>query len=116
MTVGVNCTQQTLIGSFDLKAIANMWSKNKLICLLLAVMLAASNLAFSAHVSSHPVSDSSFCSLCIHPGSPDSVLANEPGAVFVSPHVLTSIRKHAPAYFSTRLLQVHHSRAPPNTL
>ena len=102
-----------LIGGFELKAIANTCTKGKLIFLLLAVMLAASNLVFNAHVSSHPVSDSVFCSLCIHAGDPDPAIAHAPGALFVSSIGLTSSRKHTPACFPTRLLHVHRSRAPP---
>lgn len=82
-------------------------------CLLLALLLAFSNVAFSAHVSKHNVSDTGFCSLCIHPGSPSAAIVNQAGPLFVdTPGIaLNSIE---PVIRYLRVVRyANQSRAPP---
>jgi len=90
-----------------------MLASKKLISLLLALMLAAGNVAFSAHVSSHISKDTGLCSLCIHPGSPDTVSIYETSALFV-------ISSRQPLKLGLYLihllpviLHIQQSRAPP---
>ena len=84
-----------------------------LLSLLLTLLLAVSNSAFSAHVSSHSASDSGLCSLCVHPGGPDTANTNEHRALFPS----TTVRKpklgYYPIRFFSHISHIHQSRAPP---
>lgn len=90
-----------------------MSNKNKLLCLLMSLLLAFANVVFSAHVSSHTASDSGLCSLCIHPGGPDTAIAHEPGALFVRLEAFTFTWDHTPNHFRPVVLHAHQSRAPP---
>ena len=85
----------------------------KILSVFLALMLAGSNMAFSSHVSSHAPTDSSLCSLCIHPGGSESAIVSEPGAFFV----IAVANTLSPECSSTPILPVflhdHQSRAPP---
>ena len=99
---------------FDLKAIEKISTKHQLLFLLLALMLAASNVAFSAHVSSHSASDSGLCSLCVHPGSPDKVIAHEPGTVFVGSIEMFLSGDVTTTNVPVIILHTHQSRAPPD--
>ena len=79
----------------------------------MAVLLAASNSAFSAHVSNHPVSDTGLCSLCVHPGGPDTAIAHEVKAVFASVTDTAETRVHTKTRITRQTLCSHQSRAPP---
>lgn len=102
-----------LTGDFDLKARANMFTTNKLFCLLLAVMLAGGNMAFSAHASSHSASDSSLCSLCVHAGGADSAIVPEPGSIPFDSAGLTLAREQIPTRLPNTIFHSRQSRAPP---
>lgn len=97
----------------DLKTLAHKPGNNKLVCLLLAVLLAVSFVTFSAHVSSHSISDYSFCSLCIHAGGPDTAITSQSGPLYTGAVILT-LQQSLPAirYF-TVVSHAHRSRAPP---
>jgi len=96
-----------------LKAFATIAGNRKLACLLLALLLAVSNAAYSAHVSKHNVSDTGFCSLCIHPGSPNSAIASQAGPLLIGAPSMAPILSE-PAFRCLRLVRyAHQSRAPP---
>ena len=99
---------------FDLKAIEKISGKHQLLFLLLALMLFASNVAFSAHASSHSASDSGLCSLCVHPGGPDTVIAHEPWTFFVPSIELILTRDVTTTRVPAIDLHTHQSRAPPD--
>ena len=99
---------------FDLKAIEKTSITHQLLFLLLALLLFASNAAFSAHVSSHSANDSGLCSLCVHSDGPDTVIAHEPGTVFVSSIELDLTRDVTMTRVPAVDLFVHQSRAPPD--
>ncbi|MGA9572503.1 MAG: hypothetical protein WBS20_01005 [Lysobacterales bacterium] len=99
----------------DLNLRATAPRKRTLVCLLLALLLAGSNVAYSAHISSHLKGDSSLCSLCIHPGGPDSAIAQQAGPLFAGSPTITSIQVHPATRFLTVVLCAHQSRAPPRT-
>jgi len=102
------------VAIFELKAFVNTITSKKLHCILLAILLTASSSAFSAHVSSHTPSDSLLCALCIHPGGPDTAIAQEPKPLFARQEPLIFILEPSPAdVFSVRF-HVHQSRAPPD--
>jgi len=91
-----------------------MMTTNKQLCLLLVLMLVGSNMALSAHVSSHSSSDTGLCSLCIHPGSPDTVIAHDSGTFFISSVELDLSLYHVQIRVLPAILHVHQSRAPPS--
>jgi len=97
-----------------LKAIEKTRTKHRLLLLLLALMLAAGNVAFSSHVSSHSASDSGLCSFCVHPGGPDTAIAHEPGTLFVSSIELILSGDVTTTCVPAIDLHVHQSRAPPD--
>jgi len=81
--------------------------------LLLALLLAVSNIAFSAHVYKHNVSDTGFCSLCIHPGSPNAAIVNHSGPLFIEAPSL-ALNRTEPAIRYLRVVRyANQSRAPP---
>lgn len=80
----------------------------------MALMLFASNVAFSAHVSSHSATDSGLCSLCVHPGGPDTVIAHEPGTFFVPSIELVLTWDVTTTCVPAIDSHVHQIRAPPN--
>jgi hypothetical protein len=90
-----------------------MGNKFKILSILLALTLVGSNVALSGHISSHTVKDSGFCSICVHPGSPDSAITAETGLFFTVPLTFTHNRDHTPARYLTATLYDHQSRAPP---
>jgi hypothetical protein len=90
-----------------------MGNKFNFLSVLLAVMLVGSNMVLSGHVSSHTVKDSGFCSICIHPGSPDGAITTETGLFFTVPATFTNNRDNTPARYFTATLYDHQSRAPP---
>jgi len=97
----------------DLKTLVHIPGNNKLVCLLLAVLLAVSFVTFSAHVSSHSISDYSFCSLCIHPGGPDTAITNHSGPLYTGA-VTVTLHQSLPAIrYLTVVSHAHRSRAPP---
>jgi hypothetical protein len=98
---------------FELKAFANKLGSCKVLCLLMALMLTASNMAFSAHVSSHKFSDASLCSLCVHPGGPDTAIAHEASPVFVSFTIISEALNPTSTQVSQHAFCSHQSRAPP---
>jgi hypothetical protein len=102
-----------LTGGIDLKAFAKLSKKYRLLSLLLVLLLAVSNMAFSAHVSSHLTTDSGLCSLCIHPGGPDTAIANENRALFPSTSAQKFKQIHYPIRFLSFISHIHQSRAPP---
>jgi hypothetical protein len=91
-----------------------MRSTHKVLSLLLALLLALSNMAFSAHVSSHSATESGLCSLCVHPGGPDTAITHEPGAFFVTSTAFSLTSDHVPTPVLPVILHVHQSRAPPS--
>ena len=91
-----------------------MRSTHKLLSLLLALLLALSNMAFSAHVSSHSATDSGLCSLCVHPGGPDTAITHESGTFFVTSTAFSLAPDHVPTPALPVILHVHQSRAPPS--
>jgi len=99
-----------------LKAIEKTSIRHQLLFLLLSLMLLASNVVFSAHVSSHSANDSGLCSLCVHPGGPDTVIAHEPGTVSVSSIELNLTRDVTMTRVPAVDLHVHQIRAPPNLI
>lgn len=97
----------------DLKTNAPIADNRKVIFLLLALLLAVSNVAYSAHVSKHNVSDTGFCSLCIHPGSPNAAIVNQANMFFIEAPSLAPNRKE-PAIRYLRVVRcANQSRAPP---
>jgi len=99
---------------FRLKAQANKRNTNKVMILLLALLLAVSNMAFSAHISSHTSTDQGLCSLCFHAGGTNTALTNEPGIIFFTSTALTLAPAYTPACVLPVILHVHQSRAPPS--
>jgi len=97
-----------------LKAIEKNSRKHQLLFLLLALILSASNVAFSAHASSHSASDSGLCSLCVHSSGQDTVIAHEPGMFFVDSIELTLTWGVTMTRVPAIDLHVHQSRAPPD--
>ena len=100
---------------FDLKAIPNMRNARKFLSLLLALLLAGSNVAFSAHFPNHSVTDSGLCSLCVQSGGADTAITHGPGVCFVTSTALTLEPAYAPAHILPVILHVHQSRAPPSS-
>jgi hypothetical protein len=86
---------------------------SRLLSLVLALLLAGSNMAFSAHVSSHSPIDSGLCSLCVHPGGPDTAISHKTGVYIFTLTVLTKATAHTPARFLPVISHVRQSRAPP---
>jgi len=99
---------------FDLKALRYLRCTKRLLSLSLALLLASSNVAFSAHFSSHSPTDSGLCSLCVHPGGTDTVTTHEPVEIFFTSTSLTLKPAQAPACSLPAILQIHQSRAPPS--
>ena len=99
----------------NLKAIPNVRSTRKLLSLLLALLLAGSNVAFSAHFSNHSATDSGLCSLCVQSGGADTAITHEPGVCLVTSTALTLKPAYAPAHILPVILHVHQSRAPPSS-
>jgi hypothetical protein len=97
-----------------LNAFGKISTRHQQLLLLLALMLFTSNVAFTAHVSNHPTTDSGLCSLCVHPGGPDTVIAPEPGTLFVPSIELILTRDVTTTRVPAIDLHVHQSRAPPN--
>jgi hypothetical protein len=97
----------------DLKTLVHIPGNNRLICLLLAVLLAVGNVTFSAHVSGHAVSDNSFCSLCVHPGGPDTVITSQSGPLYVGAVNLTLHQGRPAIRYLTVVPHARQSRAPP---
>ena len=78
------------------------------------MLLAVSNVAYSAHVSKHNVSDTGYCSLCIHPGSPNSAITGQAGPLFVGAPNLAPVLSE-PAFRCLRVAKYpYQSRAPPH--
>ena len=91
-----------------------MRSTHKILSLLLALLLTLSNMAFSTHVSSHSATESGLCSLCVHPGGPDTAITHEPGKFFVTSIEFNLTLCHTPTHVLPVILHVHQSRAPPS--
>jgi len=100
----------------DLKTFATIAGNKKTICLLLAMLLAVSNMAYSAHVSRHNATDTGFCSLCIHPGSPNSAITTQAGALFTGFTQPAPIHSEPAFRFPGVARCAHQSRAPPRTV
>jgi len=99
--------------NIDLKALVKISTSYKQLSFLLVLLLAFGNMAFSAHVSSHAVSDSGFCSLCIHPGGPDTAITQEPNALFSGSAAFRLTPDYVPIRLLPAILHIHQSRAPP---
>lgn len=99
---------------FELKALTDMRSPKPVLIFLLALLLAGSSIVFSAHAASHSAYDSGLCSLCVHSGGGDSVIATESGALFVEGPA--SVLRPLPAVFHCPRFNphFHQSRAPPS--
>jgi len=97
----------------DLKTNATIAVDRKLVLLLLALLLAVSNVAFSAHVSKHNVSDSGFCSLCVHPGSPNAAIVNQADPHFIEAPSFALNRIEPAIRFLRVVRYANQSRAPP---
>jgi len=110
---GTRPVQQVPTVIRDLKTLVHIPGNNKLVCLLLAVLLAVSFVTFSAHVSSHSISDYSFCSLCIHPGEPDTAITSQSGPLYTGAVTLTLHRGLPAIRCLTVVAHAHRSRAPP---
>lgn len=90
-----------------------MRKPNILLTFLLALLLTGSSMAFSGHASSHSAYDSGLCSLCVHPGGPDTAITTVPGFVFILDTTLIFSPELAPVRFLRLTLYIHQSRAPP---
>jgi len=90
-----------------------MRKTGKILSMLLVLMLAGSDIAFSKHVSSHAVSDFGSCSFCFQHGGSDTAIPPKVCTLFLQPASF----KFKPNLGSSPLLQVmshdHMSRAPP---
>jgi hypothetical protein len=96
-----------------LKTNATTAVDRKFIILLLALLLAVSNVAYSAHVSKHNLSDTGFCSLCIHPGSPNAAIVNQSSPFLIEAPSL-ALNRIEPAIRYLRVVRcANQSRAPP---
>jgi hypothetical protein len=51
-----------------------MRDRNKILIIVLAIVLAWSNVALSGHVSSHSASDTGLCTLCIQKSGSDNAI------------------------------------------
>jgi hypothetical protein len=111
--IGTIPVQQVPTVIRDLKTLVHIPGNNKLVCLLLAVLLAVSFVTFSAHVSSHSISDYSFCSLCIHPGGPDTAITNQSGPLYTGVVTLTLQQSLPTIRCLSVVSHAHRSRAPP---
>jgi len=90
-----------------------MSTTNKLMILLLALMLAGSSVAFSAHVSSHSSSETGLCSLCTHAGSPNTAITDDASVLPVKPVGLTLTRAYSSIHVLPVFFCIRQSRAPP---
>jgi len=96
-----------------LKTFAIIAGNRKLVCLLLALLLAFSNVAYSAHVSKHNLNDTGFCSLCIHPGSPNTAITSQAGPIFID-YQQPAPNQPEPAFRCLPAARyANRSRAPP---
>jgi hypothetical protein len=90
-----------------------MRNTHKILSVLLALMLVASNIAYSDHVSSHASTDFGSCSFCFHHGGTDTAIAPQACTLFVQ----TAGFKYEQNFDTFPFLQVishdHMSRAPP---
>jgi len=94
---------------------ANMLSKRQILSILLALTLVGSCMAFSGHISSHVTTDPGLCTLCIHPGKPDTAINPELTALLVIPASFTLAQTHTSRPFLPVILHDQQSRAPPHT-
>ena len=91
-----------------------MRSTHGIVSILLALILAGSNMVFSGHVSSHAPTDSGLCSQCIHPGGSGSAIAPEPKTIYFIPVANSLSQVHAITPILPVILHDHQSRAPPS--
>jgi hypothetical protein len=92
-----------------------MRDRNKILIVVLALMLAGSNMAFSGHISSHSVSDNGLCTLCIHHGGTDSAIVPHSPVFFASLTPFEPGAGYPPALVQSADLFDHQSRAPPSS-
>jgi len=90
-----------------------MHSQYKILSIVLAIMLAASNLVFSGHSSSHSVFDSELCTLCIHYGGSDSAILPHANELIVARSNTDPVAINLHSYFPHAHLYDSQSRAPP---
>ena len=90
-----------------------MRNKHQILRIMLALLLIGSNMAFSAHISSHVATDTGLCSLCVHPGRPDVAITPEPGVFVLIPATFTLVQSGTTTPFAPIISHDHLSRAPP---
>lgn len=90
-----------------------MSTTHKILSVLLVLMLASSNMAFSGHVSSHAPTDSGLCSMCMHAGELDTTISPKSGAFFVILTKYTFSQEYTSTLFQPVISQDNQSRAPP---
>lgn len=90
-----------------------MSTAHKILSVLLVLMLAGSDMAFSGHVSSHAPTDSGLCSLCMSAGGFDRAISPKSGAFFVMLAKYTFSQAYTSTLFLPLLSLDHQSRAPP---
>jgi len=90
-----------------------MRSQYKILSIVLAIMLAASNLVFSGHISSHSVFDSELCELCVHHGGSDNATLSHATELTIDRPNTNPVKNNLHSYFSHTHLYDSQSRAPP---
>lgn len=90
-----------------------MSASRKQLSFLLVLLLAVGNLVFSAHASSHSVNDTGLCTLCVHPGGPDTAITHEPRVLFNQSSAFRLTADYVPFLLLPAILHNHQSRAPP---
>lgn len=90
-----------------------MRNTQKILSVLLVLVLVSSSMALSGHDSSHIVTDSGLCPLCIHPGESTSVITPESDVFFVIASTLASFKDCESSLSLPAILHSHQSRAPP---
>jgi hypothetical protein len=85
----------------------------KILSLLLAMFLLASNVILSGHVSSHAMTDSGVCSICLHSGSNGNAITPEANVFCQIPTPQTFNQDCVAIVFSLPSSHHHQSRAPP---
>jgi len=85
----------------------------KILSLLLAIMLAGSNMTFSGHMSSHGMADSGLCALCIHQSGSDTAIVPQSFVLFSKLAADEPDQGFAPPPILSDTLFDHQSRAPP---
>jgi hypothetical protein len=85
-----------------------------ILSVLLALILAVGNIAFSGHVSSHTASDFGSCSFCSHMGRTDNAVTPQVSLTFVIPAAFKFRAQSSPSPILKVILRDQQSRAPPS--